>query len=362
MPRSMVLCAPLLCLFVAACPGGKYADLPDAPAENLAAAQSLWKAYTKVLGDKKIAKQPELVARFFSKPLVASLEPKAFAKQIKAAKRKHSAGLFASVKIEAVKVAPDGPLVVIDSKAGEAAIPVVAEDGEFRFAALEAACGDWTQAAKRGPSQMPKQPSLLYIKMLLANEKEDVGDRLRAAVGLAETRYRKEIIKAKKTVEHPIVKLGLGLARVKIDGSDESFVRGFPNSKDGLLALQKADAQIFEEMLAKLTNLGSMVEDPPANEALFKVAAGAPDAMRARMGKALYDMAEASPQRFANAVFTLAKDMENDPALAAYFAEVKNRGGKAPKVKKFLKTFSREGEGPERQLCKNILKQFSKHR
>ena len=39
----------------------------------------------------------------------------------------------------------------------------------------------------------------------------------------------------------------------------------------------------------------------------------------------LYDMAEASPRRFANAVFSLVKDMEASQGLKAYFEEVKRR-------------------------------------
>ncbi len=350
------------CLLLSGCPGGKYADLKDAPAAGMEAGKTLWAEYVKALADKKLNEQPELLASFFSRPLIAGIEVDGFAKQVKAARRKRSTGLFDTAKVEALKQAPDGLLLVIDSKAGQVGVPVVEEGGRMKFASVEAACGEWTREAKRGPTSMPQEPSLLYIKMVMADDEAPAGERLRAAVGLAQKRYRHEIIKAQRTIKSRIVRLGLGLARIKIDGSDESFARNFPTDPTGLTALSKADAAIFEEMIVKLTNMGSMIEDPPVNETLYKVAAGAPEVMQARIGKALYDMAEAGPRRFANAVFSVSKDMDNDKALAVYFAEVKRRGGKAPKVIKFLKKFAREGEGPERKLCKDILAQFKKHR
>lgn len=344
------------------CTGGKYGDLPEAPAGSLEKAQALWKAYVEALGAKEVAKQPERVAGFFARPLVASLQVDAFGKAIEGARHKRSAGLLGEAKVESVRKAPDGLMMVMDTKAGEVGIPLADQDGALKFASLEAACGEWTKEAARGPSAMPAKPSLLYIKMLLADGAAPMAERLKAAVGLAETRYRAEIIAAQKRISDPIVKLGLGLARIRIDGTDDSFVRTFPTQAARLTKLAGVDKAIFEEMLVKLTNLASMVEDPPVNEVLFKAAAAAPAELRPRFGKALYDMAEASPQRFANAVFSLVKDMDTNEGLAVYFEEVGRRGGKAPKVEKFIKKFSRQGEGPEKDLCKGLLAQFRKRK
>ena len=41
---------------------------------------------------------------------------------------------------------------------------VLAREG---FRTVEAACGEWTREAKRGPTSMPQEPSLLYIKMVV---------------------------------------------------------------------------------------------------------------------------------------------------------------------------------------------------
>ena len=46
--------------------------------------------------------------------------------------------------------------------------------------------------------------------------------------------------------------------------------------------------------------------------------------------------------------------------LEIYIEEIKRRGGKAPKVFRFLKKFSRIGESAERKLCKNLLTRIQK--
>jgi hypothetical protein len=349
----------------AGCEQSEYAELKDAPAAELEQARALWTEYLQLLGQKETDQRPELLARLFARPLVARTEPQAFADKMDAARRKNRAGLLGAAEIVGLKLAADGPVLVLDSKAGEAGLPLAREDEQFRFADLDAASGLWTRKPAHAPGAMPDEPSLLYIRMLLADERAPVAQRLRAAVGLAQGKYRQEIMRAKQRVTDPIVRLGLGLARIKIDGSDEGFVKEFPTKAEGLLALRAADQAIFEEMLVKLTNMGAMVVDPPVNETLYRAAAGAPAALRARLGRALYDMAEASPERFANAVFNRSRGAAADapdPALEAYFAEVARRSGKAPKVLSFLRKFARIGEGPERELCRRLLAQFTAQR
>jgi len=358
--RHTVWISLLLAVLLAGCPKGKYDDLPEAPESDRLAAEQLWTEYQKALGDRKASKNPILVARFFSQPLMAVTTEAEFKKQVSKCLKKRSAGAFRGVDVETLKNGPDSLLLVVDSKAGQAAIPVVKDGDRLVFSELEASTGNWTGEAKPGPSQMPEKPSLLYIKMMLNNKQAKVGDRLRAAMMLAETKYRKQIISHQRTISDPIVRLGLGLARIKIDGSDESFVKNFPTSPGGVAALAQADKKIFDEMISKLANLGAMQEDPPANEVLYKVAGAAPTGMREQMGKALYKMAELGPHRLANAVRNLTKDLDRDPALEIYIEEVKRRGGKAPKVFRFLKKFSKIGEPEERKLCKNLLARIKK--
>ncbi len=350
----------LLALVFSGCPKGKYDDLSDASEGDRLAAEKLWADYMKTLGDRRASKNPVLVASFFSQPLIAGTTESEFEKHITRCLKKRSAGAFEGVDVEGLKNGPDSLLLVVDSKAGQAAIPVVKDGNRIVFSELEASTGDWAGKSRPGPTKMPEKPSLLYIKMMLENKEAQVGDRLRAALMLAETKYRKQIISHQRTISDPIVRLGLGLARIKIDGSDESFVKNFPTSPGGIAALAQADKQIFDEMITKLANLGAMQEDPPANEVLYKVAAAAPPQMREQMGQALYKMSELGPHRLANAVRNLSKDLDRDPALEIYVEEVKRRGGKAPKVFRFLKKFSRIGESEERKLCKNLLARIKK--
>lgn len=353
--RLTVLIALLSAVLLSGCPQGKYGNLSDAPESDLVAGGKLWADYLETLGNRNASKNPVLVARFFARPLIAGTTEEEFEKHVTNCFKKRSAGAFEGVDVEALKNGPDGLLLVVDSKAGQAAIPVVRDGNQILFSELEASTGNWVGEAKPGPANMPGKPSLLYIKMMLENKEAKVGDRLRAALMLAETKYRKQIISYQRTITDPIVKLGLGLARIKIDGSDESFVKNFPTSPGGIAALAQADKKIFDEMVEKLSNLGAMQEDPPANEVLYKAAAAAPPQMREQMGQALYKMSERGPHRLANAVRNLSNDLEKDTALEIYVEEVKRRGGKAPKVFRFLKKFSRIGEPEERKLCKDLL-------
>lgn len=361
MKRAVIAGLSMLLLFCG-CTKSKYAKLADAPAADKKAASDLWNDYLTALGKPAVSRDPVKVAHFFSGPLLASTSEAEFVSRIKKCLGRKRAGALSNVEVTALKNSPNGYLMILDSRAGEAAIPLVKQDGKMKFSELLASTADWTSEPKPGPTKMPSQESLLYIMMTIKDDSAPIGDRLRAAVSLAKKKYRRQIIANQKTVSDPIVRLGLGLARVKIDGSDESFVRNFPTSAAGLEALQKADKGIFEEMLEKLTNMGSMVEDPPANEVLYKVAAGAPDSMRQRMGKALYKLAEAGPARFANAVRNLAKDMDKDKSLGIYLEEVKRRGGKAPIMLKFLKKFSRIGEPAEKKLCRELAAQIRRAR
>lgn len=358
--RRSVLFTLVIAVFLAGCPKGKYDDLPDAPESDRVAAEQLWTEYLKSLGNRNASKNPILVAGFFSQPLMAVTTEEEFKKHVTKCLKKRSAGAFEGVEVAALKNGPDSLLLVVDSKAGQAAIPVVKDGDRIVFSELSASTGNWAGETKPGPSNMPEEPSLLYIKMMLENKQAKVGDRLRAAVMLSKTKYRKQIISHQRSISDPIVRLGLGLARIKIDGSDESFVKNFPTTPGGIAALAQADKKIFDEMIDKLANLGAMQEDPPANEVLYKVAGAAPTGMREQMGKALYTMAELGPHRLANAVRNLAKDMDKDTALEIYIEEVKRRGGKAPKVFRFLKKFSNIGEPEERKLCKNLLARIKK--
>ncbi|MFC1654746.1 hypothetical protein ACFL2F_02975 [Myxococcota bacterium] len=357
--RHTIWITLLFAVLLTGCPKGKYDDLADAPESDKVSGEKLWNDYMQALGDRNANKNPVVVARFFSQPLMAGTTEEEFKKYISKCLKIRSAGAFKGVDVEALKNGPDSLLLVVDSKAGHAAIPVVKDGDQILFSELAASTGNWAAEAKPGPSSMPEEPSLLYIKMMLQNKQAKVGDRLRAAMMLAKGKYRKQIIAHQRTISDPIVRLGLGLARIKIDGSDESFVKNFPTSPGGIAALAQADKKIFDEMIVKLANLGAMQEDPPANEVLFKVAASAPTQMREQMGKALYTMAELGPHRLANAVRNLSKDLDKDPVLEIYVEEVKRRG-KAPKVLRFLNKFSRIGEAEERKLCKNLLARIKK--
>lgn len=341
------------------CPQGKYDGFEAAPATDRAAAEKLWAAYLNKMGSRKAGKNPLELAEFFARPLLAHTDEDTFRQKIKQCLRRRSAGAFEDVEVESVKTSPGGLLLVVDSKAGQAAIPLTREGEHLKFADLETSTGDWSREAVRGPADMPEKPSLLYIKVVVGDEHASTGERLRAAVALSDGKYRKEIIHLQRTVTDPIVRLGLGLARIKIDGSDASFVRNFPAEAMGISALAQADPVIFEEMMTKMSNLGAMQVDPPANEALYRTAAAAPADFRDRMGKALYDMAEQAPDRMANAVRNVASDPAGDATFDIYLAEVRRRG-KATKMMRFLKKFSRIGEPDERKLCKTLLERIQK--
>jgi hypothetical protein len=343
------------------CPAGKYDKLADAPGEKTAAS-AFWNQYLSKLSDKQVSKDPIQMARFFSGPLLARTQEAEFKKRIAKTQKKQSAGAFERVEVVSVKDGPGGLLIIVDSKAGQAAIPIVKEDDKVRFAELAASTGDWAKEAKHGPDKMPDEPSILYIKWILSDTQSPLGKRLQAAVALSKPQYRSVIISQQKKVRDPVVRLGLGLARIKIDGSDASFLRNFPTNAEGMQTIANADKAIFDEMITKLSNMGGLVEDPPANEIMYKVAAGAPPAMRDQMASALYKMAELNPARMANAVRNVATDPQSDTTLDIYLEEVKRKGGKAPKMTAFLKKFSRIGEGEERKLCKTLLSRIAKAR
>jgi hypothetical protein len=341
----------LVCLCLSACARGKFESFPDAAPPDRTLAERLWADYLKVLSDPALARDPLLAARLFSRQVLLQVDEADFQKRLLMFSKRRSALDGTSVK--ALKNTPDGLVLVIESKAGEVGIPVLKEGDGMRFAEITASTGEWSKPAKALPASA-SEPSLLSIKVLLRDENADVGERLRAAVALAQSRERAVIVSAQKTVQNPIVRQGLALARVKLDGSDESFLKNFPTDAEGLRAIQRADSAIFEEMLTKLSNMGALVEEPPANEILFRVAAGAPPEMRARMGRALYDMAELGPARFANAFKNLVKDPKTDPALALYAEEFRQKKD-APKLQAFLKKFAAEGASEEQKLCRSIL-------
>jgi hypothetical protein len=347
---------------LAGCSGGPYASLPDAPAEKLQAASGLWESYRTTLSDKATSRDEVALARHFCRPLVAATEPAEFLKRMSAAQKMTSTGLMDSIRLTALKQAPEGLLLIVESKAGQAAIPLCEEDGAPRLADLAAASGDWKAAPHHASAQMPEERSLLYLEVLVRDEQAPLAERLRAAVGLARKEWRSNLLKAQGRVTQPVVRLGLGLARTKVDGLDPSFIQNFPADPAGLRALLEADRALFEEMIVKLGNLGSAVEDPPANEKMFQVAAAAPQEIQATAARALYDMAELSPERFANGVRAQVKDLQADPALKLYFEELGRRGGSAPQLERFLKKFSKQGEPEERKLCRELLGRFPRTR
>lgn len=353
--RCTLLCC-LLVVPVVACQKHRWAELPAAPKSQLQAARALWQGYLKALSGRAGSRQPLQLARFFADPLLARTAPKQFAASIAQALSKNAAGAFAGVEVSELKQAPEGLLLIVDSRAGEAAIPLRRQRGRLVFANLAGACGDWTGPPRFGPQQMPDKPSLLYLKRYLDDPRAPLELRYRAAVSLSRPEFRKEIIEYQRRESNALVRLGLGLARVRLDGWDESFLRGFPTEADKLLKLQSLDGSIFEEMLVKLTNMAAVVENPPANEVLFKAARAAPPQLASRLGKALYDFAEAGPARFANAVHVLVGgEPDVDPALKLYLLYYRSRGRQAPKLTAFLKKFSRSGAGPVRILCHRLL-------
>jgi hypothetical protein len=114
--------------------------------------------------------------------------------------------------------------------------------------------------------------------------------------------------------------------------------------------------------VTKLSNLASSIEEPPANEKLFQVAAAAPAELQALFGKAVFEMGELNPTRFANAVRAQVKDIAQDPVLGLYFAELTRRGAKDTKVEAFLRKFAGQGEPEEKALCRDLLARFPRVR
>ncbi len=347
-----VLMASAVLLGLLGCSKSKFDKFPDAAQAERQLAEKLWADYAQAILDPAFGKDPLLAARFFSRQVLLQVDEAEFVKRLQNFAKRRAA--LEGIQVKGLKSTPDGLLLVLDSKAGEAGLPVVKEGEAMRFSEITASTGDWNSPAKALPASAA-EPSLLSVKVLLRDETADVGERLRAAVALAQSRERGVIVASQKTVQNPVVRLGLGLARVKLDGFDESFLKNFPTDAEGLRALQRADGAIFEEMITKVSNMGAMVEDPPANEVMFRVAAGAPPEMRGRMGRALYDMAELGPHRFANAFKNLVKDPKTDPALAVYADEFRQRK-QAPKLEAFLRKFTSSEGGPEEQkLCRSIL-------
>lgn len=349
-PLVLLTTAHLLCLL--GCAKSKYDKFPDATPAERVLAEKLWAEYAQAVLDPAISKDPLGAARFFSRQVLLQADEAEFEKRLQnLAKRR---AVLEGIRFKSLKSTPDGLLMVLESKAGEAGLPVIKEGECMRFAEITASTGDWNSPAKALPASTA-EPSLLSVKVLLRDETADVGERLRAAVALAQSHERGVIVASQKTVQNPVVRLGLGLARVKLDGFDESFIKNFPTDAEGLRAVQRADGAIFEEMITKISNMGAMVEDPPANEVMFRVAAAAPPEMRERMGRALYEMAELGPHRFANAFKNLVKEPKADPALAAYAEEFRQRK-QAPKLEAFLRKFTSSEGGPEEQkLCRAIL-------
>ena len=164
--RHTIWISLVLALLLTGCPKGKYDDLVDAPESDRVAAQQLWADYMKALGNRNASKDPILVAGFFSQPLMAGTTEAEFKKQVTKCLGKRSAGAFNGVDVEALKNGPDSLLLVVDSKAGQAAIPVVKDGDRIVFSEMDASTGNWTGEAKPGPSQMPEEPiEVLYAEM-----------------------------------------------------------------------------------------------------------------------------------------------------------------------------------------------------
>ncbi len=346
----------LLFLTGIGCTKSRWADIPDAPADVAGKARELWQQYSHALAEKDSGSRPVKLARFFSNSLLGSTEPKEFESRIQRALMLLKNGAFAGAEPLSVKTVPEGLLLVLDTKGGEAAIPLVEEGGAVRFSELQASCGEWAGEPKFGPTKKPDRPSLLYIRRIIEGGDSTISEKLRATLEFARPEMRRALLEQMRREQDAIVRLGLGLARVKLDGWDESFLRNFPTSPEGLAALQAADGDIFEEMMVKLTNQAAQVEDPPANEVLFKAATAAPEQLKRRFAAALYDMGEAGPIRLANAVRNLAgENMAQHPAVKLYLEELERRGGKAPKLQAFLRKFASIGEAEERKLCRALL-------
>jgi hypothetical protein len=349
----------IACLMTA-CPEGKYASLTDASPADQKAVEKTWQSYLSDLSafDENNDKKVYNVAKYFMGSLLANTSVEDFKNQLKAGARRARAGAFEKMEVKAVKVKENGFLLVVAAKIGEGVVPIISEDDQIKLANLKAAVGEWKDEPTFVSDQMPKESSLLFIKSVLENDNAKINQKLAAAVALAKTKYRQEIINYQKSLTDPIVLLGLGLARIKIDGYDKSFILKFPVDSKGLTALSEADPRIFSEMMSNLSSLAADVEDPPANEVLFKVAAAAPKSIKPMGAEALYKMAEKRPVRFANAVRNLESSGIVDKVLEIYRDEIKRQGGKAPKMKSFLKKFAKEGEAEERKLCRQLLKQI----
>ena len=224
------------------------------------------------------------------------------------------------------------------------------------------ATGDFNQKPKPVTAGMPKEPSLLYLEMQVLDEQAPLADRLRSAVAMGKKKYRRNVGKYIRVVRQPFVRLGLGLAKARIEGWSDVFINNFPTEPDRMSKLAALDGKVFDDMVVSLGQHGANLIDPPANEVLYKITASAPDDLKPKFAKALYDMGELNPTTFLDAVHHAGfKNLAEDKTLQAYFAVAKVQQGKAPKVRRFLKKCARAGEPEARKMCRAILAQFNKH-
>ncbi|RME23750.1 MAG: hypothetical protein D6806_10715 [Deltaproteobacteria bacterium] len=358
-PTRVSITVILACLAsagICSCSKDPFDNLPEAK-EMQEAAFSGWRRYLEALERLPAGREHVYsLARWFADCVLSRTEERYFGRRVEKARRLLKTGVMGDVKPRALRRHPSGYLLIVDTAGGYGAIPMVEQGRTVLFANLDAATGGWRAKPEFCSPRMPEKPALLYMIRYLDDTTASRKRRFDAALGLSRAEFRQQIVKYQNRESDPLVRLALGLARVRIDGWDASFLNGFPADSEKLDELKALDENVFEEMLVKLTNQAAMVEQPPANEILFRVAASAGGQMAERMGRAIYDFAEAAPARFAATVNDVVSGpYERHPALTRMKAYMKKEGKNAPKLRRFLKGCQRHGEPQARVLCRQLL-------
>ena len=292
---------------------GKYERLPAASERDR---EALSERFRALIQEAKTLKPEEGMSllHHFSAASLTAMQPAEFSAASSKFITGAAGGTLDAIKIAGAREPGKVRLLLVELPAGKGAIPFVQTGDGWKIDDVGVAFGDITKEINLKGAMPVSPPSALASVAMLQNPQATTGDKVRAALALAEAKDQATAEKfAAKEKKGSWGKAALLYAAWKSGAACEPFGEAMPVSGEALDELYDDDSDAFRKLLAGLVECASTSSSPSAALAVYKGCHGVSAGARSEYVDPVILLANAKPEYILLAALKADFPYEEDP-------------------------------------------------